>query len=68
MVHKKVGDRVAAGEPLCTLCYNAEAQVKEAHALVQTSYSINTALQQQKRTLVHRVIQGAGSGSSAAKH
>ncbi|HEY6250990.1 MAG TPA: pyrimidine-nucleoside phosphorylase, partial [Candidatus Angelobacter sp.] len=63
MVHKKVGDKVAAGEPLCTLYYNSDSLLKESRALVEASYTMNTAPLLKKRPLIHRVIgEGHGSG------
>jgi pyrimidine-nucleoside phosphorylase len=38
--HKKVGDPVRGGEPLCTLHYNDSARLDEASRLVQTAYRI----------------------------
>ena len=37
-VHKKLGDFVAAGEPLCTLYYNDEARAQAAIGLLRESY------------------------------
>ena len=37
VLHKKVGDRVAAGEPLATIYYNAEAQAARARQLIEAS-------------------------------
>jgi pyrimidine-nucleoside phosphorylase len=36
--HKKVGDLVAKGEPLCTLHYNDAQRLDEARRLVETAY------------------------------
>jgi len=66
MIHKKVGDRVAAGEPLCTLYYDSSAQLQESRTLIESAYQVNSLLQQQKRPLIHRVIQG-NTGSSAGQ-
>ena len=63
MIHKKVGDRVAAGEPLCTLYYDSNAQLQESRALIESAYQVSVLLQQQKRPLIHRVIQGSKTGS-----
>jgi pyrimidine-nucleoside phosphorylase/thymidine phosphorylase len=38
VVHKKVGDAVAAGEPLCTLLVNDETRLLEAEALIRGAY------------------------------
>lgn len=54
--HKKIGDRVEKGEPLCTLHYNAESRLEEAKRLVEQSYRIEPEGPKEKRRLVHRVI------------
>jgi len=66
IVHKKVGDRVAAGEPLCTVYYNSNSQLQESRTLIEVSYTFSAAPLLKKRPLIHRVIQG--KGSSAAQH
>src|SRR5205823_10538634 len=63
MIHKKVGEPVAAGEPLCTLYYDSNAQLQESRALIESAYQVSVLLQQQKRPLIHRVIQGSKTGS-----
>jgi thymidine phosphorylase len=40
VLHKKVGDQVAAGEALCTLMYNSEPRADRARALIDQSYRI----------------------------
>jgi thymidine phosphorylase len=40
VVHRKVGDPVAVGEPLCTLLVNEESRLKEAEALIRDAYTI----------------------------
>jgi pyrimidine-nucleoside phosphorylase len=42
IVHKKIGNRVDRGAPLCTLLYNSAARLEEAKALVESAYSIST--------------------------
>jgi pyrimidine-nucleoside phosphorylase/thymidine phosphorylase len=56
MLHKKVGDKVVAGEPLCTVYYNSEARLQRARELLDKSYSIGSAPPAVKRPLVHRII------------
>jgi pyrimidine-nucleoside phosphorylase len=56
MVHKKVGDQVAAGEPLCTIYHNSEERLRQAEPLILQSYRIEASPPQQKRSLVHRII------------
>lgn len=55
VLHKKVGDRVAAGEPLATIHYNAESKAARARQLIEASCEIaDTA--PATRPLIHRVI------------
>jgi pyrimidine-nucleoside phosphorylase/thymidine phosphorylase len=56
IVHKKVGDRVSAGESLCTVYYNSAERLASAAPLIEKSYSIAAAPPLQKRPLVHRII------------
>ncbi len=59
VLHKKIGDHVAAGEPLCTLHYNSEARLAEARQLIQESYRIEHTPPQGTRPLIRRVIHEA---------
>jgi pyrimidine-nucleoside phosphorylase len=59
VLHRKVGDRVAAGEPLCTIHSNSEARTARATRLLLESYQIANAAAMQKKPLVHRVIRGS---------
>lgn len=56
VLHKKVGDAVAAGEPLATIHYNAETRGTRAQQLLAESYQISDAPVRKKRPLIHRVI------------
>jgi pyrimidine-nucleoside phosphorylase len=38
--HKRIGDGVQRGEPLCTLHYNSDARLPEAQRLAQTAYRV----------------------------
>jgi len=60
ILHKKVGDAVAAGESLCTVHYNSEPLGQRAKALLLDSFEISAAAPKQKRPLVHRVITKSG--------
>jgi len=60
VLHKKVGDSVAAGEPLCTVHYNSETRGARARTLLQESYQIGDAPPARRRPLVHRVITKSG--------
>ncbi len=56
VLHKKVGDRVAAGEAIATICYNDETKAARARQLLDTSYEIVAEPRSLKRPLIHRVI------------
>jgi pyrimidine-nucleoside phosphorylase len=56
MVHKKVGDAVSAGEPLCTVYYNSVERLAAAAPLIEKSYTIGAAAPLTSLPLVHRVI------------
>ncbi len=55
ILHKKVHDRVATGEALCTLMYNSEARAGRAKKLMEQSYRITDAVPA-PRKLIHRII------------
>ena len=57
IVHKKVGDGVAAGEPLCTIHYNSGARLGEAQTMITNAYTISASPPSNRRPLVHKVIQ-----------
>jgi len=59
VLHKKVGDQVAAQEPLATVYYNSEARAERARRLVADSVQIADVIPA-KRPLIHRVIQKSG--------
>jgi pyrimidine-nucleoside phosphorylase len=54
--HKRIGDRVERGEPLCTLHYNSDARLAEARRLAETAYSITPHKTQSIPHLIYRVI------------
>jgi pyrimidine-nucleoside phosphorylase len=58
-LHKKVGDRVAAGDPIATIYYNAEAKAARARQLIEASCDITESAPETKRALIHRVIAKA---------
>jgi pyrimidine-nucleoside phosphorylase len=60
VLHKKVGDPVRAGEPLCTIHYNSDARLADARGLLQPAYCIAEQPPATKRPLIHRVISGKG--------
>ena len=56
VLHKKVDDRVDAGESLATIHYNDEARAERAKRLILQSCEIAEKPNSQKRSLIHRVI------------
>jgi pyrimidine-nucleoside phosphorylase len=60
VLHKKVGDEVAAKEPLATIYYNAEAKAEQARQLIESSYVVTDAAPSIKRPLIHRIIGKSG--------
>jgi len=56
VLHKKVGDRVTAGEPIATIYYNAKAKAARARQLLESSYKIEDSAPATKRPLIHRII------------
>jgi len=59
VLHRKIGDRVAAGEPLCTVHSNSETRAARATSLLLESYQITDASALRAKPLVHRVIRGS---------
>ncbi len=57
VLHKKVGDAVAKGEPLATIHYNAEARAARAAQLIAESCSIADAPPGSKPPLIHQIIE-----------
>ena len=55
ILHKKVGDRVAPGDSLCTLLYNSAERAAHAKALLEQSYRIADSAPA-PRKLIHRII------------
>jgi pyrimidine-nucleoside phosphorylase len=56
VLHKKVGDAVSKGDPLCTIHHNSESLAARAEALLLESFAIGDTPSQHQRPLVHRVI------------
>jgi thymidine phosphorylase len=59
VLHRKLGDAVASGEPLCTVHANSGTRAARAIELLQKSYRVADTPPQKKK-LVHRVIRGSG--------
>jgi pyrimidine-nucleoside phosphorylase len=56
VLHRKVGDRVTAGEPFATIHYNSESRVAGAQQLLKESCRISDSPPIEKRPLIHQVI------------
>jgi len=54
--HKRIGDPVERGEPLCTLHYNSDARLAEAQHLAETAYTIGAEKPKTLPALIYRVI------------
>jgi thymidine phosphorylase len=63
VLHKKVGEQVAAGEPIATIYYNAEAKAERARQLIEASYVIADTALSTKRPLIHRIIGKAAENN-----
>lgn len=59
VLHKKVGEQVAAQEPMATVHYNSEIRAQQAASLISRSIQVGDVLPP-KRPLIHRVIQTSG--------
>jgi pyrimidine-nucleoside phosphorylase len=56
VVHKKIGDKVSAGETLCTIHCHSDQQAAPAKQLLEESYQISAAPPAHKPSLLHRAI------------
>src|SRR5579862_9484266 len=54
--HKRIGDPVERGEPLCTLHYNSDTRLEEARHLAETAYTIGAEKPKTLPALIYRVI------------
>ena len=61
VLHKKVGDPVNTGEPLCTIHYNSESGAARAKKLLESSYQITDAPPRKRRPLIHRVMRNSAA-------
>ena len=60
VLHKKVGDRIEAGEPIATIHYNEDSRAERAKQLIVQSCEVAERPPSHKRPLIHRVIGKAG--------
>ncbi len=65
VVHKKLGDKVFAGEALCTAHYNSTERLERARPLLLESYKIEAVASAQARPLVGKVIGGEAMGTGS---
>jgi thymidine phosphorylase len=56
VINKKIGDRVSAGESLCTIHCHSDAQAARAKTLLEQSYQIADSAPAREVNLIHRVI------------
>ncbi len=56
VLEHKVGDRVQAGEPLCTIYYNEGTHLEEASQMVEDAFHIS-ATAPEARPLIYEVLQ-----------
>jgi pyrimidine-nucleoside phosphorylase len=54
--HKRIGDAVERGEPLCTLHYNSEARLAEALHLAETAFRVEAQKPKEIPPLIYRII------------
>jgi pyrimidine-nucleoside phosphorylase/thymidine phosphorylase len=64
VLHKKVGDRVARGEPLCTIHYNSETRVAAARQMLEGSYQMAERSPASARPLLQSLICGTENEGS----
>ena len=55
ILHKKVGDRVEAGEPLCTVLVNDEPGIEVALAMIGEAYRIEDGPVTAEPLIVERI-------------
>jgi pyrimidine-nucleoside phosphorylase len=61
VLHKKVGDSVRQGEPICTVHYNSDSRLNDARGLLGQAYRIAEKPPALRRPLIHRVISRQGT-------
>jgi len=61
VVHKKIGDRVSAGEALCTIHCHSDTLAARARTLLLESYTIAAQPPSHRTPLIHRVIHKSDS-------
>jgi pyrimidine-nucleoside phosphorylase len=66
IVHKKLGDKVSAGEALCTVHCNSAERLERARPLILQSYKISAEASAQVRPLIGRVIGSETLGAATS--
>jgi pyrimidine-nucleoside phosphorylase len=56
--HKRIGDRVLAGEKLVTIHYNSQAKLAEASEMIVSSFEIGE-IAPAPRPLIRRILGGS---------
>jgi pyrimidine-nucleoside phosphorylase len=56
IVHKKIGDRVSTGDPLCTVYYNSAERFTSAAPLIEQSYTIAAVAPLKAQPLIRQII------------
>ena len=56
VIRKKIGDKVFAGEALCTIHCHSDAQAVRARKLLEESYTVSPVPPAHRPSLIHRVI------------
>jgi pyrimidine-nucleoside phosphorylase len=57
VLHKKVGDKLSAGEPIATIHYNSETRAQQAKRLIENSCQIAGAPPTSRRPLIHKIVE-----------
>jgi pyrimidine-nucleoside phosphorylase len=65
VLHKKVGNSLRKGQPICTVHYNDEKKFKDAQAMILKAYEVDHVAPAHSRPLVHKVIGGDEQLSTA---
>jgi pyrimidine-nucleoside phosphorylase len=63
-IHKKIGDEVRAGEPICTVHYNSDQRLGEALELLKQAYTVSAA-HTTPPALIKRSISGTSKTTTA---
>jgi len=57
VLHKKIGDAVQAGEPLCTVHYNDESKFAEASRMIREAYAVKADKPAAPHSLIQKIIR-----------